>query len=41
MYDYRNVNGHIEVYYNGEFLFTADNYAEAEQDVRDMENNRR
>ena len=37
MYDFRNVRGHIEVYYNGEFLFAADTYTEAEQEVRERE----
>lgn len=35
MYEYKYVRGHIEVYYNGEFLFTSDNYAEAERDVNE------
>lgn len=37
MYEYKNVKGHIEVYYNGEFLFTADNREEAEMEVKAME----
>lgn len=37
MYEYKNVKGHIEVYYNGEFLFTSDNYAEAEKDIKEYE----
>ena len=38
MYDYINVKGHIEVYLNGEFLFSADNMDEA---VRDVEAHRK
>lgn len=37
MYDCRNVGGHIEVYCNGDFLFSADNYAEAKQEIRERE----
>lgn len=36
MYDFRNVQGHIEVYYDGEFLFTADNYEEAKREVESL-----
>lgn len=35
MYDFVNVHGHVEVYYEGEFLFSADTYAEAEQEVEE------
>lgn len=27
-YEFRHVRGHIEVYLNGEFQFSADSYAE-------------
>ena len=37
MYDFENVRGHIEVYYNGEFLFTADDYEEAEREINERE----
>lgn len=40
MYEFENVRGHIEVYYNGEFLFTADDYAEAEQEIKEREKNK-
>lgn len=33
MYDFKRVKGYIEVYFNGEFLFTADNMEEAQRDV--------
>lgn len=36
MYDFKNVKGHVEVYCNGEFLFTADSYEEAEREVKEM-----
>lgn len=35
MYDFKRVKGHIEVYFNGEFLFAADNMEEAERDVEE------
>lgn len=33
MYEFKRVKGHIEIYYNNEFLCTADNMEEAERDV--------
>lgn len=33
MYDFRTVKGHVEIYYNGEFLCTADNMDEALKDA--------
>lgn len=33
MYDFKTVKGHVEVYYNGEFLCTADNMDEAMKDA--------
>lgn len=33
MYSIKNVKGHVEVYYNGKFLFTADSYEEAKQEI--------
>ena len=33
MYDFKIVKGYIEVYFNGEFLFTSDNMTEARRDV--------
>lgn len=35
MYDCINVDGHVEVYYNGVFAFSADNRAEAEREVNE------
>lgn len=37
MYQFKWVRGeHIEVFLNGEFLFSADNMAEAEQELLSM-----
>lgn len=33
MYEFRNVMGHIEVYLNGVFQFSADTLAEAQEDI--------
>ena len=33
MYEFRNVNGHIEVYLDGVFQFSADTKAEAMRDI--------
>ena len=33
MIEFRNVRGHIEVYIDGVFQFSADNLREAEQDL--------
>ena len=32
-YDFRNVNGHIEVYAGGRFLFSADSAREAMEEL--------
>lgn len=40
MYDIQRVRGYVEVYYNGEFLFTADNEAEAQQEIEEREQNK-
>jgi len=37
MYEYRNVNGHIEVYRNYIFQFSADTMTEAREEVREQE----
>lgn len=34
MYDFEFVRGHIEVYLNGEFQFSADNMSEAKKELR-------
>ena len=36
--DYKIIStrGHYEVYQNGQFLFSADTYEEAEEDVENM-----
>lgn len=34
MYEFRNVNGHIEVFLDGVFQFSADNMREAEDELR-------
>lgn len=36
MYEFRNINGHVEVYLNGEFQFSADTKAEAIRELREM-----
>lgn len=36
MYELKWVRDHIEVYRGGEFCFSADNRAEAEQEIREM-----
>ena len=33
MYDFKRVKGYIEIYFNGEFLCTADDEEEAKRDV--------
>ena len=37
MYEYRPVKGHIEVFVNGEFQFSADTKEEAIDEVEKME----
>lgn len=32
--EYKNINGHIEVYNNNKFLFSADNKQEAEKELK-------
>ena len=34
--EFRNVNGHIEVYINNEFQFSADTMSEALRELREM-----
>ncbi len=33
-YEFRHVNGHIEVYLNGEFLCSGDTYAEVIRELQ-------
>lgn len=33
-YEFHHVHGHIEVYLNGEFQFSADTYAEAIREIQ-------
>ena len=33
MYEMRNVHGHVEVYLNGRFCFSADTESEAEREL--------
>lgn len=33
MYEMKNVKGHIEVYKDGRFLFSADTYSEAVSEI--------
>lgn len=34
LYEFRNVNGHIEVFLNGEFQFSADTISEANAELK-------
>ncbi len=36
-YEFRNVRGHIEVYSNGEFQFSADTRREAREEIEERE----
>lgn len=36
-YEFRNVNGHVEVFLNGSFLFSADTKSEALAEIAEME----
>lgn len=36
MYYFKTIKGHIEVYYNGKFLFSADTIEEAHEEVAKM-----
>lgn len=36
MYEFRQVKGHIEVYLNGEFQFSADTIQEAKEELSNM-----
>ena len=33
MYEFRSVRGHIEVFHNGVFLFSADTMSEARREI--------
>ena len=35
MYDFKNVYGHIVVYYNGKFVFSADTIEEAQRELQE------
>ena len=37
MYQIKNVKGHIQVYYEGKFLFSADSEREVREELRDYE----
>lgn len=37
MYEFRRVRGHIEVFLNGKFQFSADNMSEANAEIKKME----
>ena len=37
MYELRYVRGHVEVYLNGRFSFSADTRGEAEAEIRERE----
>ncbi len=36
MYEVRFVGGHVEVYLNGRFCFSADTRSEAEAEIREL-----
>lgn len=36
MYEFRHVKGHIEVYLDGEFQFSADTIQEAREELNNM-----
>ena len=36
MYELEFVRGHVEVYFNGEFLFSADTRKEAEEEIEQL-----
>ena len=36
VYEFRYVKGHIEVFLNGQFQFSADNMREAREELREM-----
>lgn len=36
MYEFRQIKGHVEVYLDGEFLFSADTMQEAREELKDM-----
>ncbi len=36
VYEFRYVKGHIEVFLNGEFQFSADNMKEVREELREM-----
>ena len=36
MYEIESVRGHVEVYLNGEFCFSADTRSEAEREIAEM-----
>ncbi len=36
-YEFKNVRGHIEVFLNGEFQFSADTMAEAYHELKETE----
>lgn len=39
MPEFKQINGHIEVYINGDFIFSADNMQEARQELNTQCNN--
>lgn len=36
MYEFKNVMGHVEVYLDGAFCFSADTIAEAQEEIEEM-----
>lgn len=37
MFEYRNVKGHVEVFLDGEFMFSADTIQEAREEAMGLE----
>ena len=36
-YEFRNINGHVEVYRNGQFEFSADNMTEVREELMEID----
>lgn len=36
MYEFKQVKGHVEVFLNGDFQFSADTIGEAKQEIEDI-----
>lgn len=36
MYEWKFVRGHVEVFFNGKFCFSADTVSEAEEEIEEL-----